>query len=112
MASKVPVSLVYRKGLKKDGTAPLHQYAYGSYGISTDPAFSNIVISLLDRGFVYAIAHVRGGQEMGRNWYEDGRLLHKRNTFTDFIDVTRYLVKNATARPTRSSRWAAARADC
>ena len=76
--TKVPVSLVYRKGLKKDGTAPLLQYAYGSYGISTDPAFSNTVISLLDRGFVYAIAHIRGGQEMGRNWYENGKLLHKR----------------------------------
>ena len=90
--TKVPVSLVYRKGFKKDGTAALLQYGYGSYGASNDPSFSNTVISLLDRGFVYAIAHIRGGQEMGRSWYEHGKLLEKRNTFTDFIDVTRYLV--------------------
>jgi oligopeptidase B len=89
---QVPVSLVYRKGTKLDGTAPLYQYAYGSYGASTDPTFSLSRLPLLDRGFVYAIAHIRGGQEMGRQWYEDGRLLHKRNTFTDFIDVTRFLV--------------------
>ncbi len=89
---QVPVSIVYRKGTKLDGTAPLYQYAYGSYGASTDPTFSLSRLPLLDRGFVYAIAHIRGGQEMGRQWYEDGRLLHKRNTFTDFIDVTRFLV--------------------
>ena len=90
--TKVPISIVYRKGFKKDGTAPLLQYGYGSYGFSTDPTFSYSVISLLDRGFVYAIAHIRGGQEMGRGWYENGKLLNKRNTFTDFIDATRYLV--------------------
>jgi len=90
--TKVPVSLVYRTGFKQDGSAPLLQYGYGSYGLSTDPAFSYTVISLLDRGFVYAIAHVRGGQEMGRSWYENGKLLNKRNTFTDFIDATRYLL--------------------
>jgi oligopeptidase B len=90
--TQVPISLVYRQGFRRDGTAPLLQYGYGSYGISMDPAFSYTVISLLDRGFVYAIAHIRGGQEMGRNWYENGKLLKKRNTFTDFIDVTRYLV--------------------
>ncbi len=95
--TKVPVSLVYRKGFKKDGSAPLLQYGYGSYGASTDPGFSNSAISLLDRGFVYAIAHIRGGQEMGRHWYEDGKLLKKRNTFTDFIDVTRYLVEQKYA---------------
>lgn len=89
---KVPVSIVYRKGTKLDGTAPVYQYAYGSYGLSTDPSFSVSRLPLLDRGFVYALAHVRGGQEMGRHWYDDGRLLHKRNTFTDFIDVTRFLV--------------------
>jgi oligopeptidase B len=100
--AKVPVSLVYRKGFKQDGTAPLLQYGYGSYGISTDPAFSYTVISLLDRGFVYAIAHIRGGQEMGRNWYESGKLLNKRNTFTDFIDVTRYLVAQKYAAPRRA----------
>jgi oligopeptidase B len=89
----VPVSLVYRKGTRLDGSAPLLQYGYGSYGHSTDPAFRSSWVSLLDRGFVVAIAHVRGGQELGRAWYEDGRLQHKRNTFTDFIDVTRFLVQ-------------------
>jgi len=90
--TKIPVSLLYKKGLKKDGTAPLYQYAYGSYGSSTSPSFRFPVLSLVDRGFVYAIAHIRGGQEMGRQWYEDGKLLKKINTFTDFIDVTDYLV--------------------
>jgi oligopeptidase B len=89
---KVPVSLVYRKGVKRDGTAPLFQYAYGSYGYSTDPAVDPGRIGLLDRGVVYAIAHIRGGQEMGRQWYDNGHLFNKRNSFTDFIDVTRYLV--------------------
>ncbi|NEL42391.1 MAG: prolyl oligopeptidase family serine peptidase, partial [Xanthomonas perforans] len=89
----VPVSLVYKRGFKKDGTAALFQYAYGSYGMSMDPAFNLPAISLLDRGVVYAIAHIRGGQEMGRQWYDDGKLLHKKNTFTDFIDVTRGLVE-------------------
>lgn len=91
--AQVPVSIAYRKDLKRDGTAPILQYAYGSYGISMDPAFSASWVSLLDRGFVVAIAHVRGGQELGRKWYDDGRLLHKVNTFTDFIDVTDYLVR-------------------
>jgi oligopeptidase B len=90
---QVPVSIVYRKGLKRDGRAPIYQYGYGSYGISLDPAFSPSWVSLLDRGFVVAIAHIRGGQELGRRWYDDGRLLHKINTFTDFIDVTDYLVR-------------------
>ena len=99
----VPVSLVYRIGFRKDGTAPLLQYAYGSYGISMDPYFSISRLSLLDRGFVFALAHVRGGQEMGRRWYEQGRLLNKKNTFTDFIDVTRYLVKEGYADPKRVS---------
>ncbi len=88
----VPVSLVYRKGFKQDGKAPLLLYAYGSYGSSTDPGFRSSIISLLDRGFVYAIAHVRGGSEMGRQWYEDGKLLHKINTFTDYNDCARYLI--------------------
>jgi oligopeptidase B len=91
--TKIPVSLLYRKGFKKDGTAPLYQYAYGSYGISMDPRFSSPRFSLVDRGFLYAIAHIRGGQEMGRAWYENGKLLHKQNTFTDFVDVTEFLVK-------------------
>jgi oligopeptidase B len=90
--SRIPVSLAYRKGFRRDGTAPLYQYGYGSYGYSTDPEFWASAISLLDRGFVYAIAHVRGGQEMGRAWYDDGKLLKKKNTFTDFVDVTDYLV--------------------
>jgi oligopeptidase B len=98
---KVPISLVYRKGLRKDGTAPLFQYGYGSYGLSMDPGFSASVVSLLDRGFIYAIAHIRGGQEMGRNWYESGKLLKKQNTFNDFIDVTRFLVKEKYADPKR-----------
>ena len=100
--TKVPVSIVYRKGFSKDGSAPLLQYGYGSYGVSMDPQFSYTTISLLDRGFVYAIAHIRGGQEMGRRWYEDGKLLNKRNTFTDFIDVTRYLVERKYADPHRT----------
>ncbi|MFT3808196.1 MAG: S9 family peptidase [Arenimonas sp.] len=95
--TKVPVSVVYRKGLKKDGSAAMLQYAYGSYGISSDPRFSATILSLLDRGMVYSIAHIRGGQEMGRAWYEDGKLLEKKNTFTDFIDVTRFLVKEGYA---------------
>ena len=89
----VPVSLVRHVDTPTDGSAPLYQYAYGSYGASSEPAFSSQRLSLLDRGFVYAIAHVRGGQEMGRDWYEQGRLLDKRNTFTDFIDVTADLVE-------------------
>lgn len=90
------MSLVY-KGFKKDGSAALFQYAYGSYGMSMDPVFNLPVISLLDRGVVYAIAHIRGGQEMGRQWYDDGKLLHKKNTFNDFIDVTRGLVAQGYA---------------
>ncbi|MFO7324959.1 MAG: S9 family peptidase [Pseudomonadota bacterium] len=90
--TRVPVSLVYRRDrFRRDGSAPLLQYAYGAYGISSDPRFSIPLLSLLDRGFVYAIAHVRGGQELGRSWYEAGKLLDKRNTFNDFIDVTRHL---------------------
>ncbi|HSB16815.1 MAG TPA: S9 family peptidase [Bryobacteraceae bacterium] len=99
--TQVPISLVYRKGFRKDGKAPLLLYGYGSYGISTDPNFSAMRISLLDRGFAYAIAHVRGGQEMGRSWYEDGKLLKKKNTFTDFIDCADYLVKEKYTSPER-----------
>ena len=90
----IPVSIVYKKTTPRDGTAPLYQYAYGSYGSSTEPTFSLNRLSLLNRGFVFAIAHIRGGQEMGRQWYEDGKLLKKINTFTDFIDVTDFLVQN------------------
>jgi oligopeptidase B len=88
----IPISLVYRKGFIKDGQAPLLIYGYGSYGYSTNASFNSAVISLLDRGFAYAIAHIRGGSEMGRYWYEDGKLLKKRNTFTDFNDCAQYLV--------------------
>ena len=90
--ARVPVSLLYRKDFVRDGTAPLLQYAYGAYGLSVDPSFSSARLSLIDRGFVYAIAHVRGGQEMGRAWYDAGRKLHKRNSFHDFVDVTHHLV--------------------
>jgi len=95
--TRVPVSLVYRKGFEKNGTAALLQYAYGSYGMSMDPGFNSTAVSLLDRGVVYAIAHVRGGQEMGRDWYDGGKLLNKVNTFTDFIDVTEALVEKGYA---------------
>lgn len=91
--TKVPLSLVYKKSTKLDGSAPLWITGYGSYGHSYDVYFSSVRLSLLDRGFVYAIAHVRGGEELGRAWYESGKLLNKRNTFTDFIDCTAYLVK-------------------
>lgn len=94
---QVPVSLVYREPFARDGRAPLLQYAYGAYGLSMDPYFSASRLSLLDRGFVFAIAHVRGGQELGRAWYDDGRLLAKRNSFTDFIDVTHALAARGYA---------------
>jgi len=90
--SMIPVSIVYKKGFVKDGKAPLLLYAYGSYGLSTDPGFRSTILSLLDRGFVYGLAHIRGGSEMGRSWYEAGKLLKKRNTFTDFNDCAQYLV--------------------
>jgi oligopeptidase B len=89
---KVPISMVYRKDLKMDGTNPLLQYAYGSYGYSMDATFSSTRLSLLDRGFIFAIAHIRGGEDLGRDWYEDGKLLKKRNTFTDFIDCSKFLI--------------------
>lgn len=95
--TRVPVSLVRAKDLARDGTAALFQYAYGSYGYSTDPAFSPMLPGLLDRGMVYAIAHIRGGQEMGRKWFDQGKVLNKKNSFTDFIDVTRFLVDQGYA---------------
>ena len=99
--TQVPLTLLYRQGTPLDGTAPVYQYAYGAYGISSNPTFRSPILSLVDRGFIYAIAHVRGGQEMGREWYEQGKLKNKINTFTDFIDVTRYLVKEKIADPKR-----------
>lgn len=89
---KVPISLVYKKGIKKDGSNPLLLYGYGSYGSTMDPYFSSTRLSLLNRGFVFAIAHIRGGQEMGRHWYEDGKLLNKKNTFFDFIDCGEFMI--------------------
>ena len=91
--TKIPMSLVYKKGLKKDGNNPLLQYAYGSYGSTVDPYFSSIRLSLLDRGFIYVIAHIRGGEYLGRQWYEDGKLLNKKNTFKDFIACSIHLIK-------------------
>ncbi|MEY2692866.1 MAG: Protease [Bacteroidota bacterium] len=91
--TQVPISMVYRKGLKKNGKNPLLLYAYGSYGMSMDAYFSSTRLSLLDRGFIYAIAHVRGGEDLGRNWYEEGKLLKKKNTFTDFIACTEFLIQ-------------------
>ena len=96
---KIPISIVYKKGYKKDGCAPLLLYGYGSYGNTIDPWFSSTRLSLLDRGFVYAIAHVRGGQSMGREWYDDGKMMNKINTFTDFIDVGHFLVKENYTSP-------------
>ena len=93
----IPLSIVRHKNTKVDGTAPLLLYGYGSYGNSMDPTFSSVRLSLLDRGFVYVIAHIRGGEELGRQWYEDGKLLKKRNTFTDFIDAGKALVEKGYA---------------
>lgn len=96
---KVPLSLVYRKDYKLDGRQPLLLYGYGSYGHSIDPTFSSVRLSLLNRGFAFAIAHIRGGEELGRNWYDTGKLLEKKNTFFDFIDCGKYLVANKYTSP-------------
>jgi oligopeptidase B len=98
-AAEIPVSIVYRKGLKRDGQNPLLLYGYGAYGFSIDAAFASPRLSLLDRGFVYAIAHVRGGQELGRSWYEDGKMLRKKNTFNDFIACAEFLVRQKFTSP-------------
>ncbi|HJP59277.1 MAG TPA: S9 family peptidase, partial [Gemmatimonadaceae bacterium] len=90
----VPVSMIVGKNWKQDGTHPLLQYAYGSYGATTEAGFNSGVLSLVDRGFGYAIAHIRGGQEMGRAWYDQGKMMNKKNTFNDFVDVAQYLVDN------------------
>ncbi|MBX2841172.1 MAG: S9 family peptidase [Flammeovirgaceae bacterium] len=90
---KIPISLVYRKGVNRDGSNPFYMTAYGSYGHSYDPYFSSVRLSLLDRGFVFAIAHIRGGQEMGRWWYDEGKMLKKKNTFTDFIACSEHIIK-------------------
>ena len=96
---KVPISMVYRKELKKDGANPLLQYAYGSYGATMEPYFSTTRLTLLDRGFIFAIAHIRGGEDLGRQWYENGKLLQKKNTFTDFIDCSRFLIQEKYTSP-------------
>ncbi len=95
----VPISLVYRKGFQKDGSHPCMLTGYGSYGFSLDPYFSAARLSLLDRGFVYALAHIRGGSEMGRRWYDSGKLLHKKNTFTDFIAAAEHLIQEKYTSP-------------
>lgn len=99
--ARIPVSLVYRRGAEMDGPSPMLLYGYGSYGIIIEPTFSSQRVSLLDRGFIYAIAHIRGGAEMGRAWYEDGKVLKKKNTFTDFIDVAQGLVTRGYTSPER-----------
>ena len=99
--TKVPMFLVHRRGITLDGDNPVLLYGYGAYGLSMDPSFSTARLSLLDRGFVFAIAHVRGGQELGRRWYDAGKLQHKHNSFTDFIDVTRFLAREGYCDPRR-----------
>ncbi|HEU4497410.1 MAG TPA: S9 family peptidase [Flavobacterium sp.] len=97
--TKIPISMVYRRDIKKNGKNPLLLYAYGSYGATMDPHFSSTRLSLLDRGFIYAIAHIRGGEDMGRAWYENGKLLHKKNTFTDFIDCSKFVIAEKYTNP-------------
>ncbi|MBS3739119.1 MAG: S9 family peptidase [Psychroflexus sp.] len=97
--TKIPISIIYKKGLQRDGQNPLLQYGYGSYGATIDPYFSYSRLSLLDRGFVFALAHIRGGEYLGREWYEDGKLFNKKNTFTDFIAVSKHLIKENYTSP-------------
>ena len=97
--SKIPVSLVYHKNTLKNKNTPMLLYGYGSYGHTVDASFSNVRLSLLDRGFIYAIAHIRGGEYLGREWYEDGKMLHKKNTFFDFIDVAKHLISSHYTSP-------------
>ena len=99
--TKIPISIVYRKGTRKNGKNPLLLYGYGSYGASMDATFSSPRLSLIDRGFIFAIAHIRGGQELGRQWYENGKLFHKKNTFADYIDCGKFLVEQEYTSPER-----------
>ena len=99
----VPVSLVYKKGTKIDGSAPLHLYAYGAYGYAVPPSFSTTRLSLIDRGFIYAIAHIRGGDDLGRNWYLQGKLMQRKNTFNDFADVAKGLIEKGYTKKGRIS---------
>ncbi len=109
---KIPVSLVYHRDYFVSGSNPLLVYAYGSYGSSMDPVFSSSRLSLLDRGFVFALAHIRGGGELGQQWYEDGKLLNKLNTFSDFTDVTKALVNEGYGDAQRVLRWEAVPEAC
>ena len=97
--TKIPISLVYKRGIKQDSSNPLLLDGYGSYGISRETFFRSELLSLLNRGFIYAIAHIRGGEEMGRAWYEDGKMLKKKNTFNDFIDCAEFLIKQNYTSP-------------
>ncbi len=97
--TQIPISMVYRKGIVKNGKNPLLLYAYGSYGVTLEPYFSTTRLTLLDRGFIFAMAHIRGGEDLGRQWYEDGKLLKKKNTFTDFIDCSRFLIQEKYTSP-------------
>jgi oligopeptidase B len=109
---KIPISLVYKKGFVQNGKAPALLYGYGAYGISTDPTFSSDRLSLLDRGFVYAIAHIRGGGDLGKPWHEDGRMLKKKNTFTDFIAAAEHLVREKYTSPERLAIMGGSAAGC
>ena len=110
---KVPLSIVYRKGVKKDGTAPLFLYGYGSYGAGMPASFNSNRLSLLDRGMVYVIAHIRGGNEMGEAWHDDGMLMKKKNTFHDFIDSAVWLCsQRVDQQGSPGHRGRAAPADC
>ncbi len=99
--TKIPIALVHKKGAQRDGKAPLYLYAYGSYGLNSEPHFDTARLSLLNRGFTYAIATIRGGSEMGEQWHDQGKMLHKKNTFTDFIDAAQYLVNQKYTSPDR-----------
>src|SRR5262249_27115124 len=99
--TEIPMSVVYKKGIQKDGQNPNLIYGYGSDSASTAPTFSRSPLSLLDRGFVYAIAHIRGGQEMGRDWYENGKMFNKKNTFSDFIDCSEHLIAEKYTNPAK-----------
>ena len=110
--AQVPISLVYRKGTQRDGSHPLLLVGYGSYGFSQEANFQTDRLSLLDRGFIFAVAHIRGGSEMGRAWYEQGRLLHKKNTFYDFIACAEHLIAQRIPVPKDWPSWAATQAGC
>ena len=96
---KIPISIVYNKKTELNRNTPILLYAYGSYGSTIDPSFSSTRLSLLDRGFAFAIAHIRGGEYLGRNWYEDGKLLNKKNTFQDFVDCSKFLIEKQFTSP-------------